>query len=481
MVAETCEHYDRHTLRALLDDALPPAEADLLQRHLAGCGRCQASLERVAGDAQWWSETRSVLADSTLAPASSADVQPSEAALDGDGWLLWVRPLMAPPQTDGEWGRLDGHPIHGIVGQGGMGVVLCGWDPQLQRKVAIKVLAPHLAGVGAARQRFMREAQAAAAVVHPSIVPIYAVASAARLPYLVMPLIAGGNLQQRIDRDGALELSEVLRIGLQVAEGLAAAHRHALVHRDIKPANILLEDGNRRVLISDFGLARALDDATLTASGMLAGTPQYMSPEQAAGNAVDARSDLFSLGGVLYATATGRPPFAGDSPLAVIRQIGRSAPKPASQINEQLPRWFDRLVDRLMQADRNHRPRSAEDVARLISDCLAHVRDPHANRLPAELSATQTIRRRRQWLVGGLLLLTMAVIAVLAMVVLRPSFEPPEPPTPTATAPPVVDDAAPSQPVAEAAVVDDARAIESQIEAIAAQVRQLAHEMAVAD
>src|SRR5262249_684386 len=157
-------------------------------------------------------------------------------------------------------------------------------------------------------KRFTREAQAQAAVSHEHIVTIHAVEETNGLPYLIMHYVAGLSLQQRLDRDGPLELQEILRIGMQTATGLAAAHAQGLVHRDIKPANILLENGVERVKITDFGLARAGSEASLTQTGFVAGTPQYMSPEQAEGKVIDQRSDLFSLGSVLYAMCTGQVP-----------------------------------------------------------------------------------------------------------------------------------------------------------------------------
>src|SRR5437588_6254974 len=145
----------------------------------------------------------------------------------------------------------------------------------------------------------------------------HAVEEAGPVPYLVMEYVRGSSLQDRLDQSGPLELKEILRIGMQIASGLAAAHAQGLVHRDIKPANILLENGVERVKLTDFGLARAVDDASLTQSGVVAGTPMYMSPEQADGLPVDCRSDLFSLGSVLYAMCTGRPPFRAPSAVAV--------------------------------------------------------------------------------------------------------------------------------------------------------------------
>ena len=193
-------------------------------------------------------------------------------------------------------GRLGPYEVSGVIGAGGMGIVLKAFDCSLDRTVAIKVMAPHLASSGSARRRFAREAKAAAAVLHPNVIAIHGVAADQALPYLVMPYNRGMSLQKRIDQDGPLPLQETLRIAEQIAAGLAAAHAQGLVHRDIKPANILLEDGVERLAITDFGLARAVDDATMTRSGVIAGTPQYMSPEQARGDSIDHRSDLFSFG-----------------------------------------------------------------------------------------------------------------------------------------------------------------------------------------
>src|SRR6202007_1088279 len=147
--------------------------------------------------------------------------------------------------------------------------------------------------------------KAAAAVVHEHVVAIHGVDTWKGLPYLVMSFVPGRSLQERIDREGPLQVKEILRIGMQAASGLAAAHAQGLVHRDVKPANILLENGVERTRLTDFGLARAGSDAALTQSGVVAGTPQYMAPEQARGETVDHRADLFSLGSTLYAMCTG--------------------------------------------------------------------------------------------------------------------------------------------------------------------------------
>ncbi len=161
-------------------------------------------------------------------------------------------------------GRLGSYEVSGVIGAGGMGIVLKAFDRALDRTVAIKVMAPYLATSGAARQRFSREARAAAAIIHPNVIAIYGVTTEGPLPYLVMPYVGGAALQKRLDSDGALPVTDVLRIGVQIAAGLAAAHDQGLVHRDIKPANILLDQGVERLVITDFGLARTVDDASVT-------------------------------------------------------------------------------------------------------------------------------------------------------------------------------------------------------------------------
>jgi serine/threonine-protein kinase len=190
---------------------------------------------------------------------------------------------------------------------------------------------------------------------------------------------------------------EVLRIGMQVAAGLAAAHAQGLVHRDIKPANILLDDGTDRVTITDFGLARAVDDASLTHSGVIAGTPPYMSPEQAAGQAVDHRSDLFSLGSVLYAMCTGRPPFRADTTLAVLRRVEECRPRPIREVNPEVPAWLAGVVGKLHAKDPADRFQSAAEVAAMLERCVAHLQQPAGHPLPPAAAALGRPPRSRRW------------------------------------------------------------------------------------
>ena len=214
-----------------------------------------------------------------------------------------------------------------------------------------------------------------------------------------------------LDQQGPLPLERSLSIGLQVAEGLAAAHLQGIVHRDIKPANLLLDEGGFRVMITDFGLARALDDATLTGSGLLAGTPQYMSPEQARGAELDHRSDIYSLGAVLYALATGRPPVRGESTLEILRRIGAEPPKSIVAINAAYPVWYDRLVRQLMHPQVERRVQTAEQATQLLRAGLAHARAPLQSPLPNELREASSLSRKKTiGLSTGLLLMVLAIV-----------------------------------------------------------------------
>ncbi len=367
-------------LESALAGNLPPDDEAALNRHLEECQQCGAALERMAGGLAWCQEAATLLTGDELDAAAPG--QPFAGRGEWSDADFTVEHL-EPSDEPNVLGRLGGYDVLEIIGRGGMGVVLKGFDRELKRCVAIKVLSPHLAQSPLARKRFAREAQAAAAVVHPNVLAIHQVQPNGRLPFLVMPLVAGESLAQRLAAQGRLELKEILRIGMQAAAGLAAAHEQGLVHRDVKPANILLEKGVERAVLTDFGLARAADDVALTRWGIIAGTPQYMSPEQARGEALDGRSDLFSLGCVLYEMATGVSPFRADSMMATMRRLVDDAPQALASLNPELPPWFIALVDRLLEKDPSRRFGSAQEVSELLGGCLAHVQQPHNVPLPA--------------------------------------------------------------------------------------------------
>jgi WD40 repeat protein/serine/threonine protein kinase len=323
--------------------------------------------------------------------------------------------FLGPPREPGALGRLDHYEVLEVVGWGGTGVVLKARDTKLQRIVAIKVLAPQLAASAAARSRFVGEAQAAAAVRDDHVVAIHAVGDECPAPYLVMEFVSGVTLQDRLRQAGALELKEILRVGAQVAKGLQAAHAQGLVHRDVKPANVLLENGIQRVKLTDFGLAGAA--AGLPSSGVIAGTPLYMSPEQARGEPTDQRSDLFSLGSVLYTMCCGRPPFGGDSTAEVLRRVREDSPTPLREVNPDIPGWLGDAITRLLAKEARDRFGSAQEVADLLGGRLAALQQSpgppppdHAagaeTAVPGASSAPPPWRRYFLW--------TVSLIALLA-------------------------------------------------------------------
>lgn len=384
---------DVDRIEQFLQHELSLQEEQAFEAHLSTCPSCCQQLQETSADASWWNRATDWLQDTPedleqltktlLSPAADGEAAPLSSTVPAA--VQNVLSLLGPTDDPRMLGRIGPYDIVGVVGAGGMSVVLKALDRSLNRYVAIKVLAPHLATGGAARQRFAREAQAAAAIVHENVIAIHGVDEALGLPYLVMPYVKGTSLQARLRAEGSLELKEILRIATQTAAGLAAAHAQGLIHRDVKPANILLAEGVERVTITDFGLARAADDASLTRSGTIAGTPQYMSPEQARGESVDQRTDLFSLGSVIYAMCTGRPPFRAESSFGVLRRISDSQPRPITATNPEIPRWLARLVERLHAKSPDERYQTATAVASDLERCLAYVQQPTRETLPATL------------------------------------------------------------------------------------------------
>ncbi len=370
-------HCDLNFLSRFLRGELSDVEIQDLETHLSACSKCRSRLEESTASANEWHVLRDSLSDKQ---DSDATTEPED--------LASLQRLLGPSDDPRMMGRIGTYEIVGLLGRGGMGVVFKAFDPSLNRYVAIKMLVPMLIPSAVFKQRFLREAQSAAAVVHDNVVGIHAISEWQGNPYLVMTFVRGQSLQSRLQHRGHLSLREVLRIGLQISAGLEAAHAQGLIHRDIKPANILLESDVDRVMIMDFGIAKAIDDLRFTGTNTLLGTPEYMSPEQARDEQLDYRTDLFSLGCVLYEASCGRSPFRSSTPYGAIRKVIDVNPPSIRSLVSELPEWFAEIVRRLLSIDRNSRFQSAAEVAALLKRCLAHVEQPQLVPFPKSFFQT---------------------------------------------------------------------------------------------
>ena len=380
-----------------------PAWAEELQResvapqwlaHLEQCSTCQRVLDDLAASPQLWFEAQETLADravdlshitESIVPLAAEPIRRDLKDPMCEFELAQLQRLLPARNGAGQGGggsvnsyppceaiaRIDRYDLEQLIGRGGMGLVFRAWDTQLHRVVAVKTLGMALWSMPAARERFIREGRAAAMLNHPNIVPMYDVINDPPVPALVMQYIAGPTLEEWIQSRGPLGWSHAVRIALQLADSLCAAHAEGLVHRDIKPGNVLLEADGTRALLTDFGLVRAMDDATLTQSGLLAGTPHFMSPEQARGEDVDGRSDLFSLGSLIYYAISGQTPFRGRESMSVLNSLCHAPHTPLCQINKEVPIEVSRLVDRLLHKQPSHRPASSMEVRDALRQLLA--------------------------------------------------------------------------------------------------------------
>jgi formylglycine-generating enzyme required for sulfatase activity/serine/threonine protein kinase len=357
-------------------------------------------------------------------------------------------PFLAPPQQTDEIGRLGAYRVLRLLGQGGMGAVFLVEDPALQRQLALKVLLPQHASSAEAKARFVREAKAQAAVEHDHVVTIHHIGEDRGVPFLAMPLLKGQTLGDALQANPQVPIAEAVRIARETAEGLAAAHERRLIHRDVKPGNLWLEGSRRRVKVLDFGLARPPSDSEpaglepVTQTGAVVGTPAYMSPEQARGERVDARTDLFSLGCVLYQMLTSRRPFTAPNVTGVLIAVTTETPPRPRTLNPSVTPELDALVMRLLAKNPAERPPSAEAVVeelRLVEAGLGVTgmvslpldpipmadpweviepteADPSAIAAPAE---TPGRRKPRRWVWVGLVLAFLAVGAVAAQIIIK--------------------------------------------------------------
>ena len=399
---------DEDALRHFAVGDVPEMEAGPLELHLAGCPRCVATLHDVADE--------DTLVAALRAQSSLTSRPRIDEAVTSLITLLksWSPSLSAPVNEEpldfltssdqpGELGRFGGYRVLRVLGSGGMGIVFEAEDTQLRRPVALKVLRPMLASSGSARKRFLREARAAAKINHPHVVNIYQVGEERGIPFLAMPFLDGETLEARLRAHGPLPLADIRRIGSELADGLAAAHAEGVLHRDIKPANIWLESLTGSTRLLDFGLAWAADDAdVLTAQGTVIGTPAYMAPEQARGEPADVRSDLFSLGSVLYALCTGRAPFQAESNFGTLEKVRTEAPQPIRDLNPKIPPWLASLIARLHAKEPSERWQSARDVqAALLQGDVC-----------GESGAKNRRSFRGRWIAAALLILPILGLAI---------------------------------------------------------------------
>ncbi len=399
MKTETCPSLQ--ALQQLLLGNLPLGERDALEEHVLNCDRCVANAETISSD----DDLTRLARQATPRPDGQSDVinaligRIKKARKEAEtlrleetvaGQLPHETPFptpssssqhldfLAPPQADGELGRLGEYRILEVLGMGGMGVVLKAEDIRLKRVVALKTMKPSIASSRDAKSRFMREAQATAALEHDHIVPIYQVGEDRGVPFIAMQFLKGESLAKRLERVKKLSTSEVVRLGKEIALGLACAHEASMVHRDIKPDNVWLDEKTDRAKILDFGLVSAAsEDEGLTQFGTVLGTPKYMAPEQALAQPVDHRADLFSLGSVLYHVATGESPFAANNFTSTLIAVANQQPKSLQAAAPELHVDAANLISQLLEKNPSKRPQTASDVAQrfaAIEQDLRHLR-----------------------------------------------------------------------------------------------------------
>lgn len=351
----------REDLFRLLDDAdnCDPRIAT----HVDICARCQQQLE--------------LLTESALVADYREHSRYRAQAFD----------YLEPPLREGDLGSLKGLAIESEIGRGGMGVVFRGWDASLERSVAVKLLHRH--DSAGSSERFQRECRAMASLQHPNVVPVYSSGySQDGIAYLVMPLVEGRSLKAKIAGQ-AIEQHDAARLIRQVALGLEAAHQANLIHRDVKPENILLDYSNNTACLTDFGLVRTIDSATLTQVDLVAGTPPYMSPEQIADPiGRDPRSDVYSLGITLYECLTGSTPFTGPT-MQVLEQHRDREPIPPSRLNRSLSRDLENICLMAIAKDCSRRYQTAGQFAEDL--------DRFLNGRPVEARETTSLQRASLW------------------------------------------------------------------------------------
>ena len=390
-----------HLADSILRDLIGGQELKSLpepqRKHFDTCSVCQGRIESLAADSWWWNTCHSVFDQSESNRRQHCD-----------------KTLKAKSHTALPVRQLEQYAIESLIGSGGMGVVYKAHDTDLNRTVAIKMLLPHLANQPGVRKQFLREARSAAAISHENVIDIFQVKASARHPFLVMSWVPGETLEEVVKREGAFSPAEVIFYALQIASALTEAHRLGVVHRDIKPANILLNADENKVVITDFGLAKTIEEASLTRTGLIAGTPHYMSPEQCQGKMFSCKSDLFSLGGVMYFLATGQTPFSAQHPLAVMNQICHRPVNDIRRVNRRINKSLAAVIHRLLEIDPADRFGSAKELVDVLQSMQAHYEHPDVNPMPKirrSKSRRQSFFRVPSWVEGAIMATALSCVA----------------------------------------------------------------------
>ena len=354
-------------IQQIVDAVCLPNQQSRFEKHLDDCRSCQRRLDEFSGTVRGAIDANRAAASSTelskvINRLSSLDSDSRRMAtpLYADVDSRESSPINTFKSPTGNPSRLNQYEVQELLGRGGMGEVFSALDTVLNRMVAIKIPSSSLTATAETRERLVREARAIAAVKHENIVTLYGIEEASGTLFLVMELINGESLAHRLRSTPKLPWKLLLPIAQQIAAALSAAHQLGVVHRDVKPANILLESKTQRVKVTDFGLARSDVDRSITSTGTLAGTPEFMSPEQAAEAHVDTASDVFSFGSVLYQACTGISPFHAPSTLSVLRRVCEETPQAPSDQEPSVPIWFSQLVQRMLAKDPSGRPSMSE-------------------------------------------------------------------------------------------------------------------------
>lgn len=349
----------------LLQDQINPELRLELEERLGSCRECQIRLEMAAGGSGWIQQARNEVQSNT-----NSQNKPFRSFSKDKKRQLEKLTFLTPSENENDLGMFGRYRVEQLIDRGATGIVLLCQDPDLERPVAIKVIDPAIASEDSFRQRFLREAKAAASIKHNSVVTIHHVGEHNDLPFIVMEYIDGYSLERLLEFSGPQPQYKILQMGLSVARGLAEAHKKGVIHRDIKPANLLIERPSDTIKIADFGLARALGESRITHTNHVAGTPHYMSPEQAIDEELTPQSDLFSFGSVLYSMATGHPPFNASSSLAIMKKVCEEDPVPPNAINPDISAPLVAFITRLMAKDKDSRFASAEEVCDVIRELI---------------------------------------------------------------------------------------------------------------